>query len=69
MITGKGNLVASRRHSGQVASHLAQRFDGGTRETAHTAALLERVRVRQRDVGFDGDYRAWIERVRPEGFA
>jgi len=27
------------------------------------------VRERQRNVGFDGDYRAWIERVRPEGFA
>ena len=69
VITGKGNLVASRRHSGQVASHLVQRFDGGARDGAHTAALLERVRGRQRDVGFDGDYRAWIERVRPEGFA
>ena len=69
VITGKGNLVASRRHSGQVASHLLQRFNGGTRTIEHTAALLERVRERQRVVGFDGDYRAWIERVRPEGFA
>lgn len=69
VITGKGNLVASRRHSGQVASHLVQRFGGGAREREQTAALLERVRERQRDVGFDGDYRAWIERVRPEGFA
>lgn len=69
VITGKGNLVASRRHSGQVANHLVQRFNGGTRASEHTDALLQRVRERQRDVGFDGDYRAWIERVRPEGFA
>jgi NADPH-dependent glutamate synthase beta subunit-like oxidoreductase len=69
VVTGKGNLVASRRHSGQVATHLVQRFNGGERESEHTDALLERVRERQRDVGFDGDYRAWIERVRPAGFA
>ena len=69
VITGKGNLVASRRHSGQVATQLVQRFNGGTRATEHSDALLARVRERQRNVGFDGDYRAWIERVRPEGFA
>lgn len=70
VITGKGNLVASRRHSGQVASHLVQqRFNGATRASEHTDALLERVRERQRNVGFDGDYRAWIQRVRPVGFA
>jgi NADPH-dependent glutamate synthase beta subunit-like oxidoreductase len=69
VITGKGNLVASRRHSGQVAAHLVQRFNGGTRPGEHTAELLDRVRERQRHVGFDGDYRAWIERVRPDGFS
>lgn len=69
VITGKGNLVASRRHSAQVAGHLVQRFNGGARPSESTAALLERVKDRQRSVGFDGDYRAWIERVRPAGFA
>ena len=69
VVTGMGNLVASRRHSGQVATHLVQRFNGDTRASEHTDALLERVRERQRNVGFDGDYRAWIERVRPQGFA
>lgn len=69
VITGKGNLVASRRHSAQVAGHLVQRFNGDTRASEHTVALLERVKERQRSVGFDGDYRAWIERVRPVGFA
>ena len=29
------------------------------------AALLERVRSRQRVVGYGGDYRAWIEKVTP----
>jgi NADPH-dependent glutamate synthase beta subunit-like oxidoreductase len=70
VITGKGNLVASRRHSGQVASHLVEhRLNGGERQQESSAALLARVRERQRSVGFDGDYRSWIERVRPEGFA
>jgi len=72
VITGKGNLVASRRHSAQVAAHLAEKLDAcanGARSPERTAALLERVRERQRAVGFDGDYRAWIERVRPKGFA
>ena len=69
VITGKGNLVASRRHSAQVASHLVQRFNGGERASESTTALLERVRERQRTVGFDGDYRAWMDRVRPAGFA
>jgi len=72
VITGKGNLVASRRHSGQVVTHIAQRLDlqnSGWKQSESSAALLDRVRERQRTVGFDGDYRAWIERVRPEGFA
>jgi ferredoxin/flavodoxin---NADP+ reductase len=69
VITGKGNLVASRRHSAQVAGHLVQRFNGDAGASERTTALLERVRERQRTVGFDGDYRAWIDRVRPIGFA
>ena len=69
VITGKGNLVASRRHSGQVARHLVQRLNAEARQSASSAALLDRVRERQRTVGFDGNYRSWIERVRPTGFA
>jgi len=69
VVTGKGNLVASRRHSGHVASHLAQRLDVEARRHESSAALLARVRERQQKVGFDGDYRSWIERVRPAGFA
>ncbi len=70
-VTGKGNLVASRRHGAQVAAHLAQRLDAcanGNHSPERTAALLARVRERQRAVGFES-YRSWIERVRPEGFA
>jgi ferredoxin--NADP+ reductase len=70
VVTGKGNLVASRRHSDQVASHLVhQCLNGGMRKAESTAALLTRVRARQRLVGFDGDYRSWIDRVRPESLA
>ncbi len=33
--------------------------------TAQVAAVIAKVRERQRAVGFDGDYRAWIARVTP----
>lgn len=71
VITGKGNLVASRRHSGQVAAHLAQQacLANSGASASKTEALLERVRARQRAVGFVGDYHAYIDSVRPEGFA
>ncbi len=35
--------------------------------TEQVDALLERVRERQRAVGYDGDYRAWIRRHAPAG--
>jgi hypothetical protein len=38
-------------------------------EPAHTAALFERVRARQRAVGYAGDYRAWMARVTPPDLA
>jgi NADPH-dependent glutamate synthase beta subunit-like oxidoreductase len=100
VVTGKGNIVASRKHAAHVSASAIEHFlgvadsDGHAGEeklleSAHAAAgeeaeqvaqkitaqpplaadraaaLLERVRQRQREVGYGGDYRAWIEKVTP----
>ncbi|HSJ96989.1 MAG TPA: FAD-dependent oxidoreductase [Myxococcota bacterium] len=81
VVTGKGNIVASRKH----ATHVAERMVADLTERAaalaaevagavaakppHDAAALEkleaRVRERQAAVGYPGDYAAWIARVTP----
>ncbi len=97
VVTGKGNVVASRKHAARVAEEVIEAFLGLGDEAhageeslleevganvdlehlvahlhavpphgaAEREALLRRVRERQLEVGFDGDYRAWIERVTP----
>jgi NADPH-dependent glutamate synthase beta subunit-like oxidoreductase len=103
VVTGKGNIVASRKHAAHVTEDAIERFlglgDGGhageealleparaeARERAdavaggleahappapeRVAALLERVRARQREVGYGGDLRAWLEKVTPADLA
>mgnify|MGYP005849818477 CR=1 FL=1 len=81
VVTGKGNIVASRKH----ATHVAERMVEDLR--AHGAALAEqvaeavatrpphtdaasdgleaRLRARQQAVGYPGDYATWIARVTP----
>ncbi|MFM7140818.1 MAG: FAD-dependent oxidoreductase [Alphaproteobacteria bacterium] len=73
VVTGKGNLVASRKHSQKIAGYLtkrglAAREGGDPDRAARNAKLLERVRERQRAVGYDGDYPTWIRTHTPEGF-
>ncbi len=98
VVTGKGNIVASRKHATSIGEHMAERFLGlidghegedalldGLSESARQQAdavadqiaaqpelerpaletLLARVAERQEAVGYDGDYRAWLERVTP----
>ncbi len=101
VVTGKGNIAVSRKHSISVTSHVIERFlglDGHDGEEgllaasttdARTAgaqladfvrgrpplappqvdALLARVRARQQQVGYTGDYRAWLARVTPPDLA
>jgi len=100
--TGKGNIIASRKHARAVSETIIEAFLGlgegghageedlsesmgaGMREAAEKiaseiatqppieAAALEalraRVRERQRAVGYDGDFAAWIARVTPPDF-
>jgi NADPH-dependent glutamate synthase beta subunit-like oxidoreductase len=99
VVTGKGNIVASRKHAAHVSEAAIERFLGlgegghageealldaaiaqaaeGAERVAEAlapqaplaperaAALVERARRRQREVGYGGDYRAWIEKVTP----
>jgi ferredoxin/flavodoxin---NADP+ reductase len=100
VVTGKGNIVASRKHAAHVSESAIEHFLGVAAkgghageevllDAAHAAAteeaeqvavkieaqpplgaeqvgaLVERVRARQREVGYGGDYRAWIEKVTP----
>jgi len=99
VVTGKGNIVASRKHAAFVSESALERFLGlgeeghageeeileASREDQAAAAqdvaeaiaraeppkpgtearILEHVRARQAEVGYDGDLRAWLEKVTP----
>ena len=76
VVTGKGNLVASRKHSGDIARVVREQFDqssatngNGHRRSDRVDALLRRVRARQDQVGYTGDYPSWIAQATPSGFA
>ena len=103
VVTGKGNILDSRRHSVHVTTHLVENFlgldqrdhadedvvlDMIAQDSLRTVAnlstfmkgraplepeavkrLLDRVRARQRAVGFDGSYMDWIQRVTPPDLA
>lgn len=92
VVTGKGNIVASRRHSTGIGEYVASKYLGldpkedtdlgqGLREAAEKkaeavaeqaakmapvspktyASLMERTRIRQVDVGYEGNLEAWIQ--------
>jgi NADPH-dependent glutamate synthase beta subunit-like oxidoreductase len=81
VVTGKGNIVASRKHATHVAERLtealraqaaalADRVAGAVaaqppHDTGALAKLEERVRARQAAIGYPGDYATWIARVTP----
>ena len=66
VVTGKGNIVASRKHAAIVASRLAEEIAKlPPAGDAELASLRERVRARQRAVGFTGDYASWMAKVTP----
>jgi NADPH-dependent glutamate synthase beta subunit-like oxidoreductase len=76
VVTGKGNIVDSRRHAKEVAAHVRDHFfevaEAVKRrpglDAAQREALLQRVRARQAQVGYSGDYRKWIEASKPPEF-
>jgi NADPH-dependent glutamate synthase beta subunit-like oxidoreductase len=65
--TGKGNIVASRKHAVAVAKAMLEGFLREQPPLAPEALARLRARVRERReaVGYSGDYAAWIARVTP----
>jgi hypothetical protein len=79
VVTGKGNIVASRKHATHVAERMTEALVANARALAdrvassveaqppHDAAALAsleaRVRARQAAVGYPGDYAAWMKQV------
>jgi NADPH-dependent glutamate synthase beta subunit-like oxidoreductase len=66
VVTGKGNIVASRKHAASVASRVAEEIEKLPPASAAALARTQaRVRERQRAVGYPGDYASWMARVTP----
>jgi NADPH-dependent glutamate synthase beta subunit-like oxidoreductase len=65
--TGKGNIVASRKHAAAVARAMLAGFlrEAPPLAPEALARLRSRVRARQSAVGYAGDYAAWIAKVTP----
>lgn len=74
VVTGKGNIVASRKHARSVATRVTEdslALVAAVRKLEPLSAaalddLLRRVGEQQQRVGYDGDYRGWIESVTPD---
>jgi hypothetical protein len=73
VVTGKGNIVESRKHARHVAGYMTEHYlklanavqaleplPPNVRNT-----LLARVHDHQQRAGYDGDYKAWIEAFTP----
>ena len=69
VVAGQGNIKASEAHGRAVGHHVAHVHleTLPKRPRAALDALFERVAARQRAVGYDGDYRAWIDGTSPPG--
>jgi len=66
VVTGKGNIVASRKHATAVASRMAEEIAKlPAPDAAALARVRERVAARQRAVGYTGDYASWMKKVTP----
>jgi len=73
VVTGKGNIVASRKHAKSVANYMTEAYlqlaDSVKKmeplpEDTHRE-LRERITAQQRRAGYDGNYEAWIAAATP----
>ena len=73
VVTGQGNIVASRKHARYVASEVVEGYvrlaDQVKRlppiSSEQRDEILNRVRKLQSRVGYDSDYPGWIRKVTP----
>ena len=58
--------VATRAQANRAGADIAASLASRAKlSEADVARIIERVRARQKQVGYDGDYRGWIKRVTP----
>ncbi len=75
VVTGKGNIVDSRKHARHVGQHVRDEYLSLAENVRSLEplsasardALLRRVRERQNEIGFR-DYPSWIQAARPPEF-
>lgn len=63
VVTGKGNLVASRKHSASVASYLAEKV--AAVDSSNTEKISQKAAQRHEAIGYGG-YRAWVDAHTPK---
>ena len=73
VVTGKGNIVASRKHAKAVATQMTEQYLELAEEVKSRTPLtpeqrehlVERIQAQQEAAGFNGDYAVWIEAATP----
>jgi NADPH-dependent glutamate synthase beta subunit-like oxidoreductase len=66
VVTGKGNIVASRKHAASIAAKVVEEIAKLPPANAETIERIRtRVRERQRAVGYTGGYASWMARITP----
>ena len=73
VVTGKGNIVASRKHAKQVATHVTEKYLEIAEHVTKLPPLGDearqqlrrRIEQRQQAVGYRGDYAGWISAHTP----
>lgn len=64
VVTGKGNLVASRKHSASVSDYLKEKIPQSANGSSKLADVLDKTSSRQKALGY-ADYRSWIDAHSP----
>ena len=61
VVTGKGNIAVSRKHSKEVASYVSQLEQTPSLSAESFQKLDARIKARQKEVGYDGNYQEWMK--------
>jgi hypothetical protein len=68
VLTGKGNIKASRRNAQEITPRVVERALGGPRiPPAGIQEIFQLIQARWDAVGYPGGYADWISHHRPEG--
>ena|SRR3989338_1090268 len=67
VVTGKGNIVVSRKHGQKVAEYLIHEKLKITPPLTpdQYKKVLEKIQARQKIVGYDGDFSSWMKKAVP----